>query len=68
MLTCFKEFEEVLCSMMQFSNVPLDNVRLCFIPFVLKDLAKKWILSLSVNSISTCYGVLQGNTSEWENS
>jgi len=27
-------------------NVPKDNVRLHFIPFALKDLAKKWMHSL----------------------
>jgi len=35
------EFEEV-CSTMQFPNVSQDIVRLCFIPFALKDSAKKW--------------------------
>jgi len=34
----FSKFEEV-CSMMQFSNVSQDIVRLHFIPFALKDSA-----------------------------
>jgi len=51
----FSEFEEV-CSMMQFSNVSQDTIRLRFIPFALKDSAKKWMHSLPTNSISTWDG------------
>ena len=52
------EFDEV-CSMMQFPNVPHDIVRLHFIPFALKDLAKKWMHSLPVNSISSWDGFVR---------
>ena len=53
-----REFEEV-CLMMsipQLGEVPQlgeDAVRLRFIPFALKDLAKKWLYSLAVGSISS---------------
>jgi len=39
-----REFEEV-CSMMCYPNVPIDTMRLKFIPFVLKDHAKKWCIA-----------------------
>ena len=45
------KFEEV-CSMIQFLKVSQDVI-LHFIPFALKDLAKKWMHSLWVNSISS---------------
>ena len=53
-----RQFEEV-CLMMsipQLGEVPQlseDAVRLWFIPFALKDLAKKWLYSLAVGSISS---------------
>jgi len=45
--------------MMQFPYVSQDVVRLRFIPFVLKDSAKKWIHSLPTNSISTWDGFIR---------
>ena len=30
-----------------------DAIRLCFIPFSLKDLTKKWLYSLAANSVTT---------------
>jgi len=35
---------------MCYTNVPIDTVHLKFIPFALKDDAKKWIYSLPANS------------------
>jgi len=52
------EFEKVR-SMMQFPNVSQDVVRLRFIPFVLKDSAKKWMHGLPTNSISTWDGFVR---------
>jgi len=52
-----REFEEV-CSMMCYPNVPIDIVRLKFIPFVLKDDAKKYIYSLPANSITNWDGFM----------
>ena len=51
------EFVE-MCSMMQFPNVSQD-VRLRFIPFLLKDSAKKWMYNLPVNSFSPCGGFVR---------
>jgi len=47
-----RKFEEV-CLMMQISQLGDDVVRLRFIPFSLKDLDKKWLYSLAVNSVTT---------------
>ena len=47
-----REFEEV-CQMMRISQLTEDAVRLRFIPFALKDLAKKWLYNLPVSSISS---------------
>ena len=47
-----REFEEV-CVMMRISQLTEDAVRLRFIPFALKDLAKKWLYNLPANSISS---------------
>ena len=44
-----KEFEEV-CVMMSIHYLGDDAIRLRFIPFALKDLAKKWLYSLEVDS------------------
>jgi len=52
------EFEEV-CSMMQFSNVSQDVVRLRFIPFALKDSVKEWMHSLPANFIFTWDGFVR---------
>jgi len=46
------EFEEV-CLMMRILQLEEDAVRLRFIPFALKDIAKKWLYSLLVGSISS---------------
>jgi len=45
------EFEEV-CNMIHFHNVNTDVVKLRFVPFALKDNAKRWMYSLPANSIS----------------
>jgi len=47
-----REFEEV-CLMMRILQLGDDAVRLRFIPFSLKDLAKKWLYSLVVDSVTT---------------
>jgi len=47
-----REFEEV-CLMMRISQLGDDLVKLPFIPFSLKDLAKKWLYSLAVNSVTS---------------
>ena len=46
-----REFEEV-CLRMRIPTLGDDTVRLRFIPFSLKDLAKKWLYNLMVNSIT----------------
>ena len=47
-----REFEEV-CNLMKLQQLNDDVVRLRFITFALKYGAKRWLYSLSVNSIST---------------
>ena len=47
-----REFEEV-CLMMRIPQLGDDAIRLRFIPFSLKDLAKKWLYSLAVDSVTT---------------
>ena len=47
-----REFEKV-CLMMCIPQLGDDAVRLRFIPFFLKDLAKKWQYSLAIDSITT---------------
>ena len=39
--------------MMKISQLGDDAVKLCFVPFALKDLAKKWLYSLVKNLITT---------------
>ena len=46
------EFEEV-CNMIHFHNVQIDVVKLRFVPFSLKDNAKRLMYSLLANSISS---------------
>ena len=46
------EFEEV-CAMLKIQQLNEDAIKLCFIPFALKDTAKKWLYSLTTHSIST---------------
>ena len=45
-----REFEEV-CLMMKIPYLADDAIRLRFVPFALKDLAKKWLYSLGAGSI-----------------
>jgi len=45
-----REFEEV-CSMMNFSNIPVDVVHMKLSPFALKDCAKYWMYGLATNSV-----------------
>jgi len=47
-----REFEEV-CLMMKIPYLVDDTIRLRFIPFTLKDLAKKWLYSLAAGSITS---------------
>jgi len=47
-----REFEEV-CLMMGIPQLGEDTVRLRFIPFALKDIAKKWLYNLPASSISS---------------
>ena len=46
-----REFEEV-CLMMKISHLIDEAIRLRFVPFTLKDLAKKWLYSLAAGSVS----------------
>jgi len=46
------EFEEA-CNTIYFHNVQIDVVKLRFVPFALKDNAKRWMYSLPTNSTST---------------
>jgi len=45
-----REFEKV-CFMMRILQLGDDTIRLYFIPLSLKDLPKKWLYSLAINSI-----------------
>ena len=47
-----REFEKV-CLMMKIPSVGIDAIKLRFVPFSLKDLARKWLYSLEVGSISS---------------
>jgi len=47
-----REFEEV-CLMMIIRQLGQDAIRLRFIPFALKDIAKKWLYNLPASSISS---------------
>ena len=47
-----REFEEV-CLMMKITHLVDDAIRLRFVPFALKDLAKKWLYSLAAGSITS---------------
>jgi len=46
-----REFEEVYV-MMKITQLGDDLVKLRFVPFALKDLAKKWLYSSAENSIT----------------
>ena len=39
--------------MMKISHLVYDAIRLRFVPFALKNLAKKWLYSLAVGSITS---------------
>ena len=41
-----------MCLMMRIPQIGDDAVRLRLIPFSLKDLAKKWLYSLAVDSVT----------------
>ena len=47
-----REFGEV-CLIVRILQLREETVRLRFIPFALKDLAKKWLYNLAVGSISS---------------
>jgi len=47
-----REFKEV-CVMMKILQLGNDAIKLRFIPFALKDLAKRWLYSLTKNPITT---------------
>ena len=53
-----KEFEEV-CLMMKISQLADDAIRLRFVPFALKDLAKKRLYSLVAGSITSWDGFIK---------
>ena len=46
-----KKFEKV-CLMIRISQLGDAVIRLCLIPFSLKDLTKKWLYSLTVDSVT----------------
>ena len=52
------EFEEV-CAMMKIKQLSDDGVKLRFILFSHGDNTKKWLYSLTTNSISTWASLLQ---------
>ena len=47
-----RDFEKV-CLMMKISHHVNDAIRLIFVPFALKNLAKKWLYNLAVSSITS---------------
>jgi len=47
-----REFEEV-CSMMHFSYIRVDVVRMKLIPFTLKDSAKRWMYGLAARFVTS---------------
>ena len=53
-----REFEEV-CLMMKISHLVDDAIRLRFVSFTLKDLAKKWFYSLAADSITSWDGFIK---------
>ena len=54
-----REFEEV-CLMMKIANLGVDAIKLRYVPFALKDLAKKWLYSLEAGSISSWDNFVKG--------
>jgi len=53
-----REFDEV-CLMMKISHLIDDAIRLRFVPFALKDLAKKWLYNLAAGSITSWNGFIK---------
>ena len=53
-----RELEKV-CLMMKISHLVDNAIRLRFIPFALKDLAKKWLYSLAASSITSWDGFIK---------
>ena len=53
-----REFEKV-CLMIKISYLVDDSIRLRFIPFSPKDLAKKWLYSLVAGSITSWDGFIK---------
>jgi len=47
-----REFQKV-CLMIKIQHLVDDAIRLKFVPFALKDLAKKWLYSLAANFITS---------------
>ena len=45
--------------MMKISHLVDDAIRLRFVPFALKDLAKKWLYSLAAGSITSWDGFIK---------
>ena len=45
--------------MMKIPHLVDDAIRLRFVPFVLKDLAKKWLYSLAAGSITSWDGFIK---------
>jgi len=56
--------------MINFHNLQIDVVKLKFVPFALKDNAKRWTYSLPINSILVGMILLKSygeNISQWQN-
>ena len=47
-----REFEKV-CSMVHFTNISVDIVRMKLIHFALKDSVKRWMYGLASNSVTS---------------
>jgi len=54
-----REFEEV-CLMMKIPILGVDAIKLRFVPFSLKDLARKWLYSQEAGSISSWDNFVKG--------
>jgi len=53
-----KKFEKV-CLMIKMPHLVDDAIRLRFVPFALKDIAKKWLYSLATGSIISWDGFIK---------
>jgi hypothetical protein len=47
-----KELNEI-CQMMKVPHLSMDAIKLRYIPFALKDLAKRWLYTLTLRSITS---------------